>query len=285
MSMTLILLYEAAHSRGWRRTLILVVTLMNTTIIIATANRGSFLVLLAGLLGFMFLFRARLGFTRILQIFVAVTVVLVGTTMIVATYTEFGHMFERLTRTTEMDDGLPATRAASWPIAWENIQKKPLLGHGPKLVQRHERRFRQLPPEQLVSRYPHNLYLYLLVTVGILGASCMLFFFGSVAWRIHQGAKRGQFSGEYDKGLVVVGLLVVVAFLVDELKIEFLRSGTVDYAHFVFALFGIFLGWADSARAKARAEVIAPKPKLFMPVVEKGLSSAAQGRTRTKQAG
>jgi hypothetical protein len=42
--------------------------------------------------------------------------------------------------------------------------------------------------------------------------------------------------------------------LLDELKIEFLRDTTEDYAHFVFALFGIFLGWADAARARARSK-------------------------------
>ena len=108
-----------------------------------------------------------------------------------------------------------------------------------------------MPDEQLVSTYPHSLYLHLLVTVGILGTTCMLLFLFGVVWRVYQGAKHGLFRDNYDRGWVSVGVIVLAAILVDELKIEFLRLTTVDYAHFIFALFGIFLGWADSARATA----------------------------------
>lgn len=269
MWMTLILLYEVLHSQGRRRVLISILIVTNVTMLIATANRGSFIVLLAGLLGFLFLFRARLGFTRILGVLVGSTIILVGTTAFVATYTEFGQMSDRLARTMETRDGLPATRAASWPVAWKNVQQKPWLGHGPRIMGQHERRFRHVPPEQLVSQYPHSLYLHLLVTVGIVGTLCMLFFIISVLWRIRQGVKTGHFRSEYEKGWLLVGLILVVAFLVDELKIEFLRNTSVDYAHFVFAVFGIFLGWAD----KARRQAIVTEP---VPTSERSVSSGAQ---------
>ena len=265
MWMALILLYEAVNSLGRRRLFVAVVAIMNVTMIVATANRGSFLVLLAGLLGFIFLYRKKLGFARIMQIVVVSTVVVVGATTFVATYTEFGQMFERLARTTETEDGLPATRSVSWPVAWENIQSKPWLGHGPRILGSHERRFRHVPPEQLVSQYPHNLYLHLLVTVGIVGAVSMLFFIFSVLWRIRQGAKRGHFSSEYERGWLLVGMILVIAFLVDELKIEFLRNSTVDYAHFVFAVFGIFVGWADKARRQAPLAETAPAIERSLP--------------------
>ena len=139
-----------------------------------------------------------------------------------------------------------------------------MLGHGPRLLEQRELRFRAVPPEQLVGPYPHSLYLYLLVSVGILGTACMLFFLFGVASRVYQGAKRGYFKSEYERGWVLVGTIVIVAFLVDELKIEFLRYTTVDYGHFVFALFGIFLGWADSARGNAREEAVRSKAEASM---------------------
>ena len=98
---------------------------LNVVMILATSSRGSFLVLLAGLLGFLYLFRAELGFGRIVKILVAATVILVGTATMLAAYTDFGQMFDRLARTTETEDGLPSTRSVVWPIAWENIKEKP----------------------------------------------------------------------------------------------------------------------------------------------------------------
>ena len=51
--------------------------------------------------------------------------------------------------------------------------------------------------------------------------------------------------------MVLVGVLLSVGFFIDELKIEFLRHSSIDYVHFVFAQFGIFLGLADRARVNA----------------------------------
>jgi O-antigen ligase len=252
MTMTLILTYEAVYSAGWRKISVMALAVANVAMMLATANRGSFLVLLAGLLAFLYLFRAELGFVRIVQILTASTVVLVGTAAAVATYTDFGQMFERL-QGIEVENGIPDTRQYIWPEAWENITEKPMFGHGPRIMGQHELRFRYSHPEQLVGQYPHNLYLYLLVTVGIFGTTCMLFFLFYAAWRVYQGVRKGSFGSAYERGWVLVGWIVLGAFFVDELKIEFLRDSTVDYAHFMFALFGIFLGAADAARLRAGA--------------------------------
>jgi len=252
MSLTLILTYEAVYSRGWRRVGVVALIALNVGMMVATANRGSFLVLLAGLLGFLYLFRAELGFARIAQILVGSMVVLVGATGIVATYTDFGQMFERL-QEVEVENGIPDTRQILWPQAWEDINERPIFGHGPRILGQHELRFTDAHEEQLVGSYPHNLYLHLLLTVGVFGTACMLFFLFYAAWRVYQGGRRGSFNNPYERGWVVVGWLVLAAFLVDELKIEFLRDTTVDYAHFVFALFGLFLGAADGALLKARS--------------------------------
>lgn len=252
MSMTLIVVYKAIHSTGWAKASIALLAVANVAMILATANRGSFLVLIAGLLGFLYLFRTQLGFGRIIQILAASVIVILGTGSIIVTYTDFDQMFNRLAKTTETEDGLPQTRSALWPEAWENIKEKPILGHGPRVVLQRELRYRNVPDEQLVAAYPHNLYLHLLVTVGVVGTLCMLYLLIGIVWRVYMGAKNGRYVSEYERGWVYVGVLVLVAFLVDELKIEFLRFTTVDYAHFVFLLFGLFLGRADAAMNRAR---------------------------------
>jgi O-antigen ligase len=255
MSMTLVVVYEWIYSEKRRRIWLALLVVANITMILATANRGSFLVLLGGLIWFVYLFRKRLGIAGVIQLIVASTIIIIGMAFMVATYTEYGQMFDRLGRTTEFEQGVPETRSVVWPAAWESFQKKPILGHGPRILQQHELRFRHVPSEQLVGAYPHNLFLFLLVTVGVVGLLAVLFFFGRLLYGIGKGVKRGSFTSDYEKGLVSAGVIIVATFLIDELKIEFLRSGTTDYAQFMFALFGIFLGWADRGCRKAHEEV------------------------------
>jgi O-antigen ligase len=253
MSMTVLLSYEILHSRHYRRIALGILVAANVAMMMATANRGSVLVLLASLLGFLYLFREQLGVVRAINILVASAVILVGAGTLVATHTEFGNMFDRLEGVTEFEGGLPDTRQQVWPRAWAAIPDKLWLGHGPWLASGRATEWlgRSLHPEQLTISYPHNLYLHLVLTLGLVGAACMLYFLFAMTWRIHRGARLGTFRSEYERGLVVLGVLLAIGFFVDEMKIEFLRHDTIDYVHYIFALFGIFLGLADRARVRA----------------------------------
>ncbi len=262
MTMSLIVVYEFAHSIGRRKTLTLLLLIADIAMIIATANRGSFLVLCLGLLFYLYIFRAELGTLRIVQSLVAATVLFVGAATVLSTFSDYGQLFSRLTSSAEMENGVPATRAVVWPIAIKNIKEKPILGHGPRLLGQHEVRFTRVPKEQLVSPYAHSLYLHLMVTVGIVGTACMLFFLFGVLFRMYSVARISGRISSYDRGLIWVGFVVVGTFLVDELKIEFLRNTTVDYANFMFATFGIFLGWADNARIQISSSLRADSPSL-----------------------
>jgi O-antigen ligase len=253
MSMTVMLAYEILHSRKYRRVALSILAAANVAMIMATANRGSFLVLIASMIGFLFLFRRELGVVRAINILVAGMVIVAGTGALVTTHTEFGNMFNRLERVAEFEGGVPQTRRGVWPAALETIPDKLWFGHGPVLAQRTAiaRSGRDVHPEQLVMSYPHNLYLHLLLTLGIFGTACMLFFLLATAWRIHTATRTGSFENTYQKGFVSLGVLIIAGFFVDQIKIEFVRHSTIDYVHFVFALFGMFLGLADAGRARA----------------------------------
>ena len=251
MSMTVILVHEILHALGRRRIFLVAIVTGNLGMMIATANRGSFLVLLASMLWFLYLFRAELGFVRIVQMLTASAVVLVGSTFVIVNFTNFDVMVNRLEGTQLDEGGIPDTRMVVWPEAWTAFKLKPLLGHGPNLEQERAFRYKKIHPDQLILGYPHNLYLHLLVTIGVVGTIAFLIFFITAVTRLLGAPSTGQFASEYEKGLVRVGLIVLVGFLVDQMKIEFLRGGTTDYAHFVFALFGLFIGWADQVRAES----------------------------------
>jgi O-antigen ligase len=255
MSMTVLITYEILHSMRYKRVALIALAVANVVILLGTANRGSFLVLIVSLLGFLYLFREQLGAGRAIKILIASVVILAATGTFVATYTQFGNMFSRLESVADFEGGLPDTRQQVWPRAWSAITEKPWVGHGPMIWAPRglERSGQTVHPDQLVMEYPHNLYLHLLVTLGVLGTACMLLFLFGVTWRICRGATKGGFAPSYDAGLVLVGALMAVGFLVDELKIEFLRHSSIDYQHFVFAVFGIFLGFADRARRQQNA--------------------------------
>jgi O-antigen ligase len=253
MSMTVLLAYEILYSRSYRRIALVLLVAANVAMMMATANRGSFLVLLASLLGFLYVFRERLGIMRVIYIAAASFVLTVGAASYVATHTEFGDMFSRLETVGEFQGGLPNTRQHVWPQAWAAMQDELWLGHGPWLQtpRAMEKGAITVHPEQLTMEYPHNLYMHLVLTLGLVGATCMLYFLFSITWRTYRGARVGQYDDDYERGLVVLGVLLAVGFFVDQIKIEFVRHDTIDYVHFVFALFGIFLGLGDRARVRA----------------------------------
>lgn len=255
MTMTLLLAYEIMHSGGWRRVFLSSLAAVNVALMVGTASRGAFILLVLGLLAFVYVFRRQLGVIRAMQILVASTLVIAASGIFVATHTDYGNVFERI-EGTRIEGGIPDTRRIVWTQAWTAIQEKPWLGHGPFYLSEYtvQKSGRSYHPDQLIISYPHNLYLHLLLSVGIFGAGCVMFFILLVTWKIYRGARVGIRRNDYEAGLPAIGLLLVGSFLVHEMVIEFLRSSTIDYVHFRFALFGIFLALADKAVLRLNSE-------------------------------
>jgi O-antigen ligase len=153
-------------------------------------------------------------------------------------------MYERL-ESTELEGGIPDTRADTWDTAWSHIVDKPLLGHGPRLRLDGDEG-RPYPGTPRIS-FPHNLYLFLLYTVGLAGLIAYLSFFMWLLNRYRQGVKRSG-SDPFMQGFIKLGTLFMIVFLIDQIKIEFLRFQTVDYWHVIFSIFAIWLAFSDMAR-------------------------------------
>jgi hypothetical protein len=200
---------------------------------IATANRGALITLvLVGLL-FVFLFRRDLGARGLLISLLGVPLVFALSAAVVINFTDFNLLFDRLAET-EIEGGVPDTRQV-WPTTLELIQNKPLIGHGPRLGFSQETLALKGAPE--VVQFPHNLYLYLLYTLGILGLVAYLAFFA----RMYRDYSRSRLVPHDDpmlRGLGRLGIVLLAVFLIDQMKIEFLRVVTTEYQHFVFMLWG-----------------------------------------------
>jgi O-antigen ligase len=100
-----------------------------------------------------------------------------------------------------MEDGDLARRDVIYPLAWKMIKQKPLTGWGVKTSE-YELGARVGHPEE-ESKNPHNLILYVLISVGLVGAIPVfwgLYLTGLAAWRARAGSR----------GVLPLSLLITV---------------------------------------------------------------------------
>ena len=224
---------------------------LNLLFLVATGNRGGFLVLFGGGLLFLYIFRDKLSIKTTINTVIIGVLALVVASYVTINYTRFDRLYDRL-EATEFEGALPDTRAATWQTSWEGIIEKPVLGHGPRLQLSKEGD--SLFRGHVQISFPHNLYLYLLYTVGVVGMVAYLAFFGSIARRYWKNASWSS-GDDLSDGMAKLAILMLALIAVDQLKIEFLRFLTVDYLQFMFALLAIYLGLGDSKAASERFTV------------------------------
>jgi hypothetical protein len=259
--MTLVCAFEVLFSAGRRRLLIWGILGFNVLGLVATGNRAGFIVLLAMSPLILLAYRKELGIARVMRYFVGGTIVLVVVAAFAVNFTDFNRLFMRMDRVTETEGGIPTTRAGGWPVAIEKIKKDPWFGEGPYFWTAEDAETRdQLQTEfeeggaisTAFDPYPHSLYLYLLRTVGVFGLLAVVGFFVS-AWFVLLGALRRQESGGYRSAVVRLGLFLIPAFLISQATLEFNRPTTIDYAQFIFALVGLFIGVSDRSAPSSEA--------------------------------
>ena len=210
----------------------------NVAALIGTGNRGGFICIILAFILFMFSFRKLLGPKKIAISTVGIIIIFFLASFYMIKYTDFNVMYQRLLRTT-MVGGVPDTRSG-WPYVVEKIFDKPILGHGPRLIVKTQLELQgggNLPKGE-IGFYPHNLYLYILYTMGIVG----LLAYGVLGWGyivILRQAKRLNHADSFLSGLPQLGLIIVFIFLVDQMKVEFLRFVWSDYQHYISVLFGM----------------------------------------------
>ena len=259
--MTLVCAVELMFASRGRRLLLQALIIANVGGILATGNRASFLVLLAAFPAILVLFRRELGARRVTQYFIGGVAALAIASAVIITYSDFGNMFRRLQSVTETEDGMPTTRAGTWSMAIEKIEREPWFGEGPHYFNSEDAEMLGLLRARheelgeirtLFDPFPHSMYLYLLRTVGIVGLCAVMWFFGQ-AWLETYAALRRHESNAYRQAMLKLGLVLIGAFLVSQITLEFNRPGTMDYAQFIFSLMGLFVGIADRGLAAEHA--------------------------------
>lgn len=230
-----------------QRTLVLALIALNCAFLVATGNRGGIVTLAIGSLGYLYLFRKDLGMRRVIKISISGALLFAAMAFVIVNYTEFGSVFSRL-QDTEFEQGyIPDTRSG-WVDLWDQVVEKPILGHGPRLglsteVLRGNPGYRYMP-------HPHNLYMWLFYTIGGVGLAAYAYFIVAL-WRRYSRAGRYSLDDKILSGMPKLGLLVLVIFLVSELRMELMRFALHPYQLYFFMLLGMFLAFSDLLRSRA----------------------------------
>ncbi len=241
-------------SGKWYRLGLVALTAINLIYLVMTGNRGGFLVLLGASIVFLFLFRKELGPVRLIRITAGGILLLAILSAIAIKYTEFDQLFSRLA-VTQVEAGVPDTRQESWSAALRAISRNPILGSGPRLDLGDINLGRPFEGHPYIG-YPHNLYLFLLATVGVVGLLAFLAFLITPVFRCWRRIREPG-GDQYLNSLVKTGMVIMVVIFVDEMKIDFMRFALVDYWHFVFALLGAIVGFCDRECNSDRLEDVA----------------------------
>lgn len=212
----------------------------NIAALIGTGNRGGFISFIFAFLLFNVTFRKTLGSIKMIIGNSILIILFLSASFYIIKYTDFNVLYERIAGT-RMDGITPETRSG-WPYVIDKILEKPILGHGPRLVTKTDQDIPINWPKEEIGFYPHNLYLYILYTMGVLG----LFAFGILGVAYLKKMKKIKSKAFNDKsfisGLPSLAIIIFVTVLLDQMKVEALRYYLLDYQHFLSALFGMFCG-------------------------------------------
>ena len=239
-------------TNAWFKRALIFLAAMNLACLVATGSRGEFLLLIGGFVVYLWLFRRRLGVARAIGFAVGGVVTLTATALIVVSFTPFGELFDRLEQTEFSQKAIPDTRQALWPPAWREIVKNPVVGNGPRFRFYQEDRGARYEDHTYI-KYPHNLYLFLLFTVGIPGLALFMLILLTIIRRCWRAMARPN-GPPYFLDLARTGVIVILLFIIDGLKIDQMRLNLSDYWHFFFGLCGVFMAVCDRIEKQTALE-------------------------------
>ena len=217
-----------------------VILLCNLAVLVGTGNRGGFIIALLAVVLFLYFYKRYIGGKGVIMAGLGFVIMMTASSFVMLTYTDFNLLYDRLLGT-EIEGFTPDSRSG-WGDVVEKIVENPVIGHGPRVVIPGE--YDPPPrswPEGHITYYPHSLYLYILYTTGALGfiayGTWAITYWKILCWE----RRRKRVFRKLGKGLSTLGMLIFVIFLIDQLKVEFLRSYLLDYQHYLAALFGMFV--------------------------------------------
>jgi len=243
----IILWYYILFTQNQKLKILYIITIaLNFAFLVATANRGGFISLIIGIILFFYIFRKYIRFSGMLLASILIPITFSIISFLIITYTPYNLLYDRLFKT-EFVGAIPDTRSYIWPTVWKEIEKKPILGHGPRFRLYNEEE-RDIPGKKFIP-YPHSLVLFILYTIGVFGLLAYLVFGAALGLKMLQ-ATHVHNSNTLLKEIPKLGILIFAIFLVDQLKVSFFRYLVSDFQHYIFMLFGMLVGFSDLLTSK-----------------------------------
>ncbi len=210
-----------------------ILTIFTVFGLLTSVTRGATLAFMGGVVYFTWLMRRRLKFRDFAAALLIGVTVYLGLEFVVADYTRSGSVFDRLFAT-HFVNGLPDSRAM-WPIIWERVLEHPIVGHGPYYDLGLQRGItgRGL----YVYTWPHNQYLFYAHTIGLLGTAAFLFIGVRLLVVSFRDRAAGLQEPSFPRSFMLALHVMLLVFLVDELKIDYLRNPI--YMYYPWLLMGL----------------------------------------------
>lgn len=219
--------------------------LLATTVFLlfSTVTRGPIFSLAAAAMYTLWHMRRRLRVVPLTIGAGAVAGTLLAANFLVANFTKSGNLFDRLSGT-EFKGVVPDDRVTAWTGAWNRFLHHPIIGGGP---------FYAVQQSLDMWFWPHNLYLYVLNIVGVVGFT----FFLIMIWKLFQVTTPRvdtPTEGSYAEAYMMLARVQFVFFFVDQSKIEYLRNNTYQYE--VWLMFAI---WVAGDRIRREQHALLPQ--------------------------
>lgn len=204
--------------------------LIDLFLMFTTITRGAIFSLLVGVGYLMLLSRRDLNIVRVSYIVGALALILVVLEVVVARYTTSGSLYERVIATTFERGLVPANRVGAWFPAIERGMEHPLFGNGPGW---------DFAAGLTKGLWPHCLYIFYFNITGLFGLGAFLFLMYRIIRSTFSGLKASIVRSPFPEALMKILHVMIIIFLFDQIKIEYLRNS--KYTYFIWFMFALVI--------------------------------------------
>lgn len=224
--MFLLCVFHLVRARTQISALILsLLTLFALYTMFTTVTRGVIIALALALPIAFYSMRKRLNPVKFITAVSGILALAIVMNAFVATYTNTGDLFLRLSETKVVHGVMPEAREETWTNAWNRALVHPILGQGPYY-------------DEMVGYswyWPHNVYLYIANLYGFPGLIFFLTLMFGI-WRLIRPTTDDIRHESYPDAFMILARTQFVMFALNELKIDFLRNPIYQFQ--VWQLFG-----------------------------------------------
>jgi len=238
MNVPIILFMIIRARRLLTRSVFTFLLVADIVMLFTTMTRGAFISLTIGMVYMAYLSRRDLSFTRLVMLGSAFTAFAFIIDTFVTRYTVSGSLFGRMIATTFESGVIPDTRVEAWRIAFRRWLEHPFIGHGPGW---------DFSKGIGVRGWPHNIYLYYLNITGVFGLFTFVFLLMRLVQASFIGFRSSLVRDSFPEALMKVLHVSLVIFIIDQIKIDYLRS--TIYMYFVWFFFGMIAATRNIIRS------------------------------------